>query len=93
MILPMKVAPDLSGVAALDTWLRAADTGQALSANSPAAGANLFPTTLSASSAPRDPAEDLLVLDVRGTTASDVDHPGAGASAQDWADHIFSPLR
>ncbi len=89
----MKVAPDLSGVAALDTWLRAADTGQSPAGSSPAAGANLPSTALSPPPAPRDPAEDLLVLEVRGTAASSVDDPGAGASAQDWADHIFGPLR
>ena len=93
MILTMKVAPDLSGIAALDTWLRAADTGQTPSGPSPAAGTDLSSTTLSPPPAPRDPAEDLLVLEVRGTAASGVDDPGAGASAQDWADHIFGPLR
>jgi hypothetical protein len=93
MILPMKVAPDLSGVAALDTWLRAADTGQTPAGPSPAAGTNLPSTALSPPPTPRDPAEDLLVLEVRGSTASSVDNPGAGASAQDWADHIFGPLR
>jgi hypothetical protein len=89
----MKVAPDLSGVAALDTWLRAADTGQTPSGHSPAAGTDFPSTALSPAPAPRDPAEDLLVLEVRGTAASGVDDPGAGASAQDWADHIFGPLR
>jgi hypothetical protein len=69
----MKVAPDLSGVTALDTWLRAADTDPA--------------------SKPRDPAEDLLVLDVSAAGGSSSDQLAAGASAQDWADHIFSPLR
>jgi hypothetical protein len=69
----MKVAPDLSGVTALDTWLRAADTDHAAT--------------------PRDPAEDLLVLDVSATGGSSADQLAAGASAQDWADHIFSPLR
>jgi hypothetical protein len=89
----MKVAPDLSGVAALDTWLRAADTGQTPSGRSPAAGTNFPSTASSPPPVPRDPAEDLLVLAVRGTAASSVDDPGAGASAQDWADHIFGPLR
>jgi hypothetical protein len=93
MILTMKVAPDLSGIAALDTWLRAADTGQTPSGPGPAAGTDLSSTTLSPPPVPRDPAEDLLVLEVRGTASSGVDDPGAGASAQDWADHIFSPLR
>jgi hypothetical protein len=86
----MKVAPELSGVTALDTWLRAADTGPA-PANRTSAGANIpsvpFPQP------PGDPAEDLLVLHVDTAALSDLDLPGTGASAQDWADHIFSPLR
>lgn len=86
----MKVAPELSGVTALDTWLRAGDTGPA-PASRTSAGADipsvLFPQP------PGDPAEDLLVLHVEATALSDVEVPGGGASAQDWADHIFSPLR
>jgi len=86
----MKVAPELSGVTALDTWLRAADTGPA-PANRSSAGADipsvLFPQ------APGDPAEDLLVLHVEAPALSGLDLPDSGASAQDWADHIFSPLR
>jgi hypothetical protein len=86
----MKVAPELSGVTALDTWLRAADTGPA-PANRTSAGADipsvLFPQP------PGDPAEDLLVLHVDAAALSDLEPPGTGASAQDWADHIFSPLR
>lgn len=86
----MKVAPDLSGVTALDTWLRAADTGPA-AAHRTSAGADI-PSVLF-SQPPGDPAEDLLVLHVDVAALTDLELPGACASAQDWAEHIFSPLR
>ena len=85
----MKVAPDLSGVTALDTWLRAADTGPA-PANRTSAGADI-PSTLFTPPA-GDPAEDLLALHVDASAVSNPELPGVGASAQDWAEHIFSPL-
>jgi hypothetical protein len=86
----MKVAPDLSGVTALDTWLRGVDTDPAPADRTDA----LAPSTLSSTPATaRDPAEDLLVLDVGAAHVSDSDPLAAGASAQDWAEHIFSPLR
>jgi len=88
----MKVAPDLSGVTALDTWLRAADTGPA-PANRTGAGADIPSTSFPPPPVPRDPAEDLLVLHVETAALPDLGIPGSGASAQDWADHIFSPLR
>ena len=86
----MKVAPDLSGVTALDTWLRAADTGPA-PAHRSSAGADI-PSTLFPPPA-GDPAEDLLILHVDTAALADLELPGTGAAAQDWADHIFSPLR
>jgi hypothetical protein len=86
----MKVTPDLSGVPALDTWLRAPDTGPA-PANRTGAGADVPSILLPLPAG--DPAEDLLVLHVEAAALSDLDIPGSGASAQDWADHIFSPLR
>ena len=86
----MKVAPEISGVAALDTWLRTADTGPAPVSRT-SAGAEipsiLFPQPAG------DPAEDLLALHVEAAALSDVEPPGKDASAQNWADHIFSPLR
>jgi hypothetical protein len=86
----MKVAPDLSGVTALDTWLRAADTGPA-PAHQTSAGADIPPALFPQPTG--DPAEDLLVLHVDAAAISDLEPPGAGASSQEWADHIFSPLR
>jgi hypothetical protein len=96
----MKVAPDSSGVSALDTWLRAAD---AAPGQGPVAGTNLAATTLSASDAaqqPRDTAEDLLVLDIWGGrpagqlhAADSLDPTDVDATVQHWAEHIFSPLR
>ena len=88
----MKVAPDLSGVTALDTWLRAPDTGPA-PANRTSGGADIPATLVPPTAVPRDPAEDLLTLHVDAAAISNLELPGAGASAQDWADHIFSPLR
>ena len=87
----MKVAPDLSGVTALDTWLRAADTGPA-PANRTSAGADIPSTLFTPPAVPRDPAEDLLALHVDASAVSNLELPGVGASAQDWAEHIFSPL-
>jgi hypothetical protein len=89
----MKVAPDLSGVAALDIWLRAADRGQIPSADSPAAGTTLPSAASSLPQPPRDPAEDLLVLEVRAADTTAADNPAASASVHEWADHIFGPLR
>ena len=89
----MKVAPDLSGVAALDIWLRAADIGPISSADSPAAGTNFPSAASSPPQPPRDPAEDLLVLEVRAADTTAAETPSASASAHEWADHIFDPLR
>lgn len=90
----MKVIPDSAGTSALDTWLRGADRDPA--PGQAAAAAVALPA--SAAAQPRDTAEDLLVLDIWGGEAPGPLQPAhsvsaAGASVQDWAEHIFSPLR
>jgi hypothetical protein len=96
----MKVAPDFSGVSALDTWLRSADTGHSSSSVGPAAAVNAESTAVPSGRQIRDTAEDLLVLDLWNGAPPGQLHgargaggPEADASAQHWADHIFSPLR
>jgi hypothetical protein len=97
----MKVAPDSTGVSALDTWLRDVGAPAGSPGQGPVAGTNLASTVSSASVATqqlRDPAEDLLMLDVWSGRApgqlrtSDVPFK-ADATVQHWAEHIFSPLR
>ena len=97
----MKVAPDSTGVSALDTWLRDVGAPAGSPGQGPVAGTNLASTVSSASVATqllRDPAEDLLMLDVWSGRAlgqlRTVDVPfKADATVQHWAEHIFSPLR
>lgn len=102
MIQAMKVSPDSAGASALDTSLRAADTDPATpgSASSSqgtyAAAASSAATDVSGQL--RDTAEDLLVLDIwNGQAAGPLSalHSLAAtdATAQQWAEHIFSPLR
>jgi hypothetical protein len=93
----MKVVPDSSGVSALDTWLR--DAGPPASAPEQVLVAG--PSAANdATQQPRDPAEDLLVLDIWGggppgqlRTVDFAALPNADATVQQWAEHIFSPLR
>jgi hypothetical protein len=97
----MKVAPDSTGVSALDTWLRDVGAPAGAPGQGPVAGTNLASIAASASVATqqlRDPAEDLLMLDVWSGRAPGqlrpVDVPfKADATVQHWAEHIFSPLR
>jgi hypothetical protein len=99
----MKVAPDSTGVSALDTWLRDVGAPAGSPGQGPVAGTNLASTVSSASVATqqlRDPAEDLLMLDVWSGRApgqlrpADVASLSEGdATVQHWAEHIFSPLR
>jgi hypothetical protein len=96
----MKVTPDSTGVSALDTWLRDVGAPAGAPGQGPVAGTN-FASTGSASAATqqlRDPAEDLLMLDVWSGRAPSQLRPAdipfkADATVQHWAEHIFSPLR
>ena len=99
----MKVVPDSSGVSALDTWLRDAGVPARAPDQVPAAGTNTVSRMSAASDVtqqPRDTAEDLLVLDIWSgrppgqlQTVGFSSLPGADATVQHWAEHIFSPLR
>ena len=97
----MKVFPDSAGVAALDTRLRQADTGPSAD-QGPEPGAILPPAALPPGETAQtvgDSSEDLLVLDIWNgrppgqLRAAQSTPPAAAATAQHWADHIFSPLR
>jgi hypothetical protein len=93
----MKVVPDSSGVSALDTWLRDAGAPAGAPDQAPVAS----PSAVSdVTEQPRDTAENLLVLDIWSgrppgqlRTVDFPALPGANATVQHWAEHIFTPLR
>jgi hypothetical protein len=98
----MKVIPDSAGASALDTWLRAATPdADASSGRIQGDGTSVAAASSPSNDAlgqPRDTAEDLLVLDiweghVPGPLCSAHPLPAADANVQQWAEHIFSPLR
>jgi hypothetical protein len=94
----MKVVPDSSGVSALDTWLR--DAGVPARAPDHVHPVSTTSAMSDVTQQPRDTAEDLLVLDIWSgrppgqlQTVGFSSLPGADATVQHWAEHIFSPLR
>jgi hypothetical protein len=103
----MKVIPDSTGASALDTWLRAADPDYVHERTARDGVSQDYGTQVAAASVaagdaiaqPRDTAEDLLALDVWNGDAPERLSSGASspapanASVQQWAEHIFSPLR
>ena len=102
MIHAMKVSPDSAGASALDVWLRAADPAPATpgsASSSQGVNAAAGPSAVTdVCPQPRDTAEDLLVLDIwngqpAGPLAALHSLVATDATAQQWAEHIFSPLR
>jgi hypothetical protein len=104
MIRAMKVSPDSAGASALDMWLRAAEPdpvtpGSASSSQGThAVLAGVSSATTDAAQKPHDTAEDLLVLDIwnghaTGPLSTLHSLVATDATAQQWAEHIFSPLR
>jgi hypothetical protein len=90
----MKVIPDSAGASALDAWLRNAEPDPSQATNVAAASSPPSDATQQV----RDTAEDLLVLDVwdgapPGRLSALQSLSCADASVQQWAEHIFSPLR
>jgi hypothetical protein len=99
----MNVVPNSSGVSALDTWLRDVGAPAQAPGQGPVAATSLASASLPAAIPTqqlRDPAEELLMLDVPSEpTAGQIRTAGfaalsdADATVQHWAEHIFSPLR
>jgi hypothetical protein len=101
----MKVFSDLARVSPLETWLRDAELADSGAAQKPHSAESSAAALPGAATPIPDTAERLLDLDVWSDApptarflVTTADPPQASAkesiaSAQQWADHIFAPLR